>query len=175
MTTTVEAAAPQRRVGLALGVGLALLPVVFFWFLLRPGYSVAARIGWGLWLTFALYLFWESPRAAPAKGPTPLHIDQPMSAPPARQNAQTTARPISSDEINKAYTACLEREYPRGGYVSGDGGKSAMRMMAQCPWEAWVNDCKKTAADEGACTLNATELAQADILLHEERRRQGIE
>jgi len=39
-----------RRVSFGLLVGLALLPIVFFWFLLRAGHSALARILGLVWL-----------------------------------------------------------------------------------------------------------------------------
>lgn len=50
-------AAPQRRVGFLLGLGIFLLPFIFAWFLLRSGHSTLSRIiGFG-WMVFFLYTY----------------------------------------------------------------------------------------------------------------------
>jgi hypothetical protein len=38
-------------------LGLILLPIVFYWFLWRQGYSTAARIGAGVYLVLGLALW----------------------------------------------------------------------------------------------------------------------
>lgn len=44
----------SRRVGFALGVGIFFVPVVFVWFLLRQGHSVASRVVGFAWLAVFL-------------------------------------------------------------------------------------------------------------------------
>ena len=46
-----------RRISGPLMLGLFLLPIVFFWFLLRPGYSSTSRIGVGLYMLFGVALW----------------------------------------------------------------------------------------------------------------------
>ena len=46
----------QRRIGGLLLIGVILLPIVFYWFLLRPGYSMTARLGAGIYLMLGLAL-----------------------------------------------------------------------------------------------------------------------
>ena len=41
---------PQRRLGLWLLLGIIVLPLVFYWFLLRKGYSPGLRIAGLVWL-----------------------------------------------------------------------------------------------------------------------------
>jgi len=43
-----------RKVGLLLGVGILLLPIIFSWFTLRSGYSTAVRAVTFAWLSFVL-------------------------------------------------------------------------------------------------------------------------
>ena len=55
---TFEQTQPVRRkVGIGLGIGIFLLPIVFAWFTLRQGYSTAARVISLLWLGLSS-LFW---------------------------------------------------------------------------------------------------------------------
>ncbi len=43
-----------RRLGIPLGVGIILLPVVFAWFTLRRGYSSSTRVAAFVWLSVNL-------------------------------------------------------------------------------------------------------------------------
>jgi hypothetical protein len=69
--------APARRVGLLLGIGIFLLPVIFSWFLLRRGYSVMARViafGWMILAVVAALLSHGSGSSSTAQstgGPQP--------------------------------------------------------------------------------------------------------
>ena len=49
-------AAEPRHISGPLMIGLIVLPIIFYWFLLRPGYSRTARIGAGLYLAFGVAL-----------------------------------------------------------------------------------------------------------------------
>lgn len=54
MTDAAIQAAPPRKVGILLGLGIFLLPFVFVWFLLRKGHSTLSRVlGFG-WLGLVL-------------------------------------------------------------------------------------------------------------------------
>lgn len=49
MTEAASETAKPRKVGLLLGIGIFLLPIIFAWFTLRKGHSVVARVvslGW---------------------------------------------------------------------------------------------------------------------------------
>ncbi|QBM77436.1 hypothetical protein E2E30_17910 [Sphingomonas sp. AAP5] len=48
---------PTRSIGALLMLGLIILPIVFYWFLWRRGYSTAARIGAGVYLLLGLALW----------------------------------------------------------------------------------------------------------------------
>ena len=55
---SVAIATPARRpVGLALGFGIFLVPVIFAWFTLRKGYSSTAKVISFAWLAFSLIIF----------------------------------------------------------------------------------------------------------------------
>lgn len=48
--SAVPASAPPRRVGLLLSLGIFVLPIIFYWFLMRPGYSNRARSVGFVWM-----------------------------------------------------------------------------------------------------------------------------
>lgn len=63
-----------RKVGPGLLLGIALVPVVFTWFLLRPGYTMLARVTGFLWLALSISLAAmvdEIPSASPPKVEVP--------------------------------------------------------------------------------------------------------
>jgi hypothetical protein len=57
MSTVATAnAAPQRKVGILLFIGIVFLPIIFAWLLLRKGHTTLARVlGFG-WLL--IFFFW---------------------------------------------------------------------------------------------------------------------
>jgi len=57
LTDSDIAAPAYRRIGVPLMLGLILLPIVFYWFLWRQGYSTAARVGAGVYLVLGLALW----------------------------------------------------------------------------------------------------------------------
>ena len=59
MTSTItegQVAPARRKVGVALGIGILLLPVVFAWFTLRRGYSGLARAVSFVWLVLSFMI-----------------------------------------------------------------------------------------------------------------------
>jgi hypothetical protein len=50
----MEAELP-RRLGIPLGMGVILLPIVFAWFTLRRGYSASTRVAAFVWLGVNLF------------------------------------------------------------------------------------------------------------------------
>lgn len=54
-----------RKVGLPLAIGIFLLPIVFAWFLVRKGHSVASRIIGFVWLALVLLVWIGSANAPP--------------------------------------------------------------------------------------------------------------
>jgi len=56
MEDPTVASKQPRSIGGLLMIGIILLPIVFYWFLLRPGYSTASRVGAGLYLALGATL-----------------------------------------------------------------------------------------------------------------------
>ncbi|MEE4130172.1 hypothetical protein V2I60_05095 [Pseudomonas viridiflava] len=115
-----------RKVGIILGILIALMPQFFAWLLLRKGHTKKARLigfGWmALWMIISLVLHKPANRdssasvapavaVAPAASPaTPAEVapvlataPAPAPAPAAKPVAQATAEPVA--EPVKAYTA----------------------------------------------------------------------
>lgn len=46
----------RRRVSIKLIIGVVLIPIVFYWFLLGQGYSIKSRVFGALWLVLSLHL-----------------------------------------------------------------------------------------------------------------------
>ena len=84
MSTVATAAAPQRKVGILLFVGIVFLPIIFAWFLLRKGHSTLARVlGFGWLLVFFFWLPNRDRPSTPAGGNTPVASAPANSAAPA--------------------------------------------------------------------------------------------
>jgi len=66
MATSANAEQSTRRVGLGLGIGILLIPVIFAWFTLREGYSTRARVVSFAWLIFTLLAFFGTGRHGPS-------------------------------------------------------------------------------------------------------------
>lgn len=82
---------PPRKVSVALWIGIALLPVVFVWFLLRQGYSVTSRVAGFGWLIIALLVTGASHRGERPQG-------RPM------EQAATAAGGASSESSSSVWT-----------------------------------------------------------------------
>ena len=54
MAGRITTSGEPRRLRLWLILGIYILPILFFWFLLRPGYSHHVRLGGGLLTLFSL-------------------------------------------------------------------------------------------------------------------------
>ena len=69
--------------------------------------------------------------------------------------------------LDEAYGDCLLKHGQTGGYISADGGKSAIRLLAQCrpEWNKWVADCIRNGGEDGDCTFRSGLLAQAALKL----------
>lgn len=70
----------SRSVGFALGVGIFFVPVVFVWFLLRQGHSVASRVVGFAWLAFFLVGVVSSDRTTAQTLATSTSQSQPAKA-----------------------------------------------------------------------------------------------
>jgi hypothetical protein len=81
-----------RKVGAGLIVGIALVPLLFAWLTLRPGYSAITRLAAFGWLAFLLsYAFIQARQQLPAK-PT---------GPGATTEAITKAVPTAKEAVTK--------------------------------------------------------------------------
>jgi hypothetical protein len=80
---------------------------------------------------------------------------------------QSPAQPGQTlpDNIVRTYANCLLGEAKNGDYSSFDGGKSALRLMAQClkEWEAYENACHQSGRLDFQC--NAASAAMAQVTL----------
>lgn len=82
----------KRSVGLLLGLGILLMPLVFAWFTLRKGHSVAARIIAFAWLAVSLLLVFGT--GNPSKNVASNSAPAPSSVVPVQQQktAQASAQ-----------------------------------------------------------------------------------
>jgi uncharacterized protein len=80
---------------------------------------------------------------------------------------QAPAAPASSGNVNKDFTDCLLAKAKDGQFSSFDGGKSAMRLLGECPdqWKAYVDACMRSGDTDGNCTLRSGALAQVALKL----------
>lgn len=82
-----ETPRPSRKVSLALCVGVLLMPVLFVWFLMRPGYSTRSQVIGVTWLgVIGLVMLLCAPPGLVAKAP----IGPIVNAPPRPWEAQST-------------------------------------------------------------------------------------
>lgn len=109
-----------RSVGLLLGIGIFLLPIVFAWFTLRQGYTTKARVISFVWLVLvtALSFTSKSDEPKPAVQPTPT---QAVSAPSPTQNTPTK----QIDIAEYAFTTYTKEGYPKMYAKYGDAGLKA--------------------------------------------------
>ena len=90
----------DRHVGFALGVGIFFVPVVFVWFLLRQGHSVASRVFGFVWLAVFLVSVASSERTAP---------QAPATSTSQSQSDKTAEPPapvleVSAQQLAQAYS-----------------------------------------------------------------------
>lgn len=78
MNSERSSMAAQRKVGVPLIVGIVFLPLLFSWFLLRPGYSKRARLVAFGWL-FTLFLFWLLSDGPEKKNMVHLGVEHPYT------------------------------------------------------------------------------------------------
>jgi len=57
MTTETGTAAPTRKVGILLGIGIFVFPLIFAWFTLRKGHSTSSRVVAFVWLVLTLIAY----------------------------------------------------------------------------------------------------------------------
>lgn len=86
----------QQKVGVLLGVGIFLLPIVFVWALLRSGHSALARaLGFG-WLALGILVVFAASQSNPSPSRDPVSAE--------------VAEEVSSAPIRTAYVEPLETE-----------------------------------------------------------------
>jgi hypothetical protein len=93
-----------------------------------------------------------------AKMANSLTLDQPGVQKPVVRSAHAA---------DQDFTDCLLSKAKEGQYSSFDGGKSAMRLLGECPkqWKAYVDACMSMEDAEGDCTLKSGLLAQSALKL----------
>lgn len=64
--TLEHPSAPKRKVGILLGIGIFLLPIVFAWFTLRRGHSTLSRVVSFVWLALISMVWIGNMASAPA-------------------------------------------------------------------------------------------------------------
>lgn len=104
IVNVTETEVPQRKIGALLLVGIILLPIIFVWFLLRPGYSTRTRVlGFG-WL--AVFVLIASQRGAnpPDKAPSLSTSSSPNLTAPEKTPV-VSAIEVTSLELGQAYEA----------------------------------------------------------------------
>lgn len=119
MTETVaatrEAQGSSRKVGGLLIIGVALLPLVFTWFLLRKGYSRPAQVVGFVWLTIAT--FFTFGLAKPTSSATPptstvvIATNPPAAIPAVAPTAQKQNPADKSLAKDSAVLAQIEKRY----------------------------------------------------------------
>lgn len=112
---TREAQESPRKIGGLLIIGVALVPLVFTWFLFRKGYSSQARVVGVVWLTIStLFTFGPSKLTSPATPPAPavVNVANPPAAIPAAavpaQQQKLAEKPLAKDS---AVLAQIEKRY----------------------------------------------------------------
>lgn len=89
----------SRKVGLLLGVGIALLPGLFVWLLLRKGHTTRARaIGFG-WAAFALIASMTLPKVDPAPASQSAASSSPQVAGGAGTDAAGGRTCLATDNV----------------------------------------------------------------------------
>ena len=90
-------AATGRQIGLALGLGIFTMPLIFAWFLLRSGYGSAARfIGFG-WLAFTLAAVFATPAARQNSSAETGIAERPATTEQASNSQATRFQPFEVD------------------------------------------------------------------------------
>jgi len=102
----------------------------------------------------------QHPRALVSFGVTPSQTQGTLP-----QTPTADAPPV--DPQAKAFTECLVSKAKNGQYSSFDGGKSATRLLGECPdqWKECVDACVASGDTDGNCTLKSGILAQSALKL----------
>jgi tRNA_anti-like len=85
-----KAPTEERSVGIALGIGILLLPIIFAWFTLRKGHSTRAKIISFVWLAFTFAIVAGQDRTSTGRTPSG----------PASTSAQVQTQPEQVMQVN---------------------------------------------------------------------------
>lgn len=84
-----RAAAPERSVGLLLGIGILVIPLIFSWFTLRKGHTTKAKVISFAWLGFCFFAIGSQEAAKNSTATAPVNAATPSaSSAPAHQTTQ---------------------------------------------------------------------------------------
>ncbi|MBC2666755.1 hypothetical protein H7F51_14640 [Novosphingobium flavum] len=135
---------PPRKVSPALLAGIALLPGIFIWFLLRKGHSPAARAAGFGWAGLLLIVAANLPAgmhpaktrvvagpAAPTSGPSPAPLAQPTSGQMAAILAGRAAREKAVRSYIEALDAALEESRETGMIYHEDQPETTWQVSVQ--------------------------------------------
>lgn len=117
--TQNAASSDRRNVGVGLGVGIVLLPIVFAWFTLRSGYSTLAKVLSFVWLAIGVIVVSVSGKgdggAASAGRGTPSPEATSVAPVPAASKdlSQATPRPAPAEPakpefVRTRHAACVQ-------------------------------------------------------------------
>lgn len=85
--------------------------------------------------------------------------------------SQAEAQNKNDDRTLEPYASCLISQARKGTYRANDGGRSAVRLMANCDsWKAYVDHCVATSQalhTRADCQLQAGILAQSALELRD--------
>ena len=158
---------PHRKVSIPLGIGIALLPIFFAWFLLGRGYSTTARVigfGWLVLIAVMMAISQPTPEGETATAAQidvdPQRVDKDRAAYMAKRAVPTAVKDPSSAEFGKiwgmsATVAC--------GFVNGKNGFGAMAGQTRFIYDAgdvqfqessanFVHNWKKLCVDKPKVT-----------------------
>jgi hypothetical protein len=108
---TDQQSQPTRKVGILLGIGIFLLPIIFAWFTLRKGHSTLARIISFAWLVITLIAYGMGasggqPTATPALAP--MGAPDAVAVQPVRRSDQITLAQYSQLQSGMSYAEVVE-------------------------------------------------------------------
>jgi len=115
--TTEAQPATVRKVGIGLGIGVFLLPIVFSWFLLRKGYSTVPRVLGFVWLALGFIVMLNAPPSHTSAASSGNQAAAESTAPALAQLPKMTAtalhkaykeNEVAADEHFKGKTVDIE-------------------------------------------------------------------
>jgi hypothetical protein len=93
----------NRKVGIGLGIGIVLIPILFSWFLLRKGHSTVSRVIGFVWLALTLVIIGhptsKSSTTPLAASITPSVIAAPTAVLAARMTASALNQEYKENEV----------------------------------------------------------------------------